>query len=49
VNLGRAFPPDVVVENDLANFDKGTTPMDIEEGPLHLSLASGIHDYASKM
>jgi hypothetical protein len=49
VNPGRPFLPDVAAENDLGNFDRGTTPMDIEDGPLQLSRASNIQDSASNM
>jgi hypothetical protein len=49
VNPRRPFPPYVVVENDSGNYDRGTAPMDIKEGPIQLSQASGIHDSTSNM
>jgi hypothetical protein len=49
MNPGRPFPSDVVVENDLGILSRQTAPMDIEEGLLHISQASGIHDSASNM
>lgn len=49
MNPGKPFLPDVATENESRNFDWGTTPMDIEDGPLQLSRASNIQDSASNI
>jgi hypothetical protein len=49
VNPGRPFLPDAAAENDSGNSDRGTAPMDIEDGPLQLSGASDNQDSASNM